>query len=70
MSWEVVRRQREHWQETYRPHPGMHGDQPSGRAGYAAGVFHGAGATAVLERGSGNRRDALFYAFRIRGSGS
>ena len=54
--------QLEHWQESYSGHPGMYGDRPSGAARSAADVVHGAGATDILELGSGPGRDALFFA--------
>jgi SAM-dependent methyltransferase len=54
--------QRAHWQEAYAAHPGMYGDRPSSAAVHAAEVFRAAGATDVLELGSGHGRDALYFA--------
>jgi SAM-dependent methyltransferase len=54
--------QREHWQRTYRAHPGMYGEQPSAPARYAAEAFAAAGAREVLELGAGHGRDALHFA--------
>ncbi|MET9294991.1 class I SAM-dependent methyltransferase [Streptomyces sp. NPDC003077] len=54
--------QRRHWQDTYRAHPGMYGEQPSAPAVHAAEVFRAAGTKDVLELGAGHGRDALFFA--------
>src|SRR3954462_2746474 len=54
--------QRAHWQSTYSAHPGMYGEEPSGPAVHAAGVFRAAGARDVLELGAGHGRDALYFA--------
>ncbi|MFD8590048.1 class I SAM-dependent methyltransferase [Streptomyces sp. NPDC059637] len=54
--------QRRHWQEVHRANPGMYGPEPSGPARHAAGVFRDAGASRVLELGSGDGRDALYFA--------
>ncbi|MGF6880906.1 SAM-dependent methyltransferase [Nocardia sp. GAS34] len=61
--------QREHWQQTYRAHPEMYGDQPSQAAIEAGAVFRDAGARDVLELGAGHGRDALYLArlgFHVR----
>ncbi|MDA3642658.1 class I SAM-dependent methyltransferase [Saccharopolyspora indica] len=52
--------QHEHWQSTYRAHPGMYGDQPSEPAQHAAGLFTTGGA--ILELGAGHGRDSLHFA--------
>ena len=54
--------QRQHWQETYRAHPQMYGEQPSAPAIHAAGVFHRASARDILELGAGHGRDAVYLA--------
>ncbi len=54
--------QRQHWQDTYRTHPGMYGQEPSAPAAHAARAFRAAGAGNVLELGAGHGRDALFFA--------
>jgi SAM-dependent methyltransferase len=54
--------QREHWQATYREHPGMYGQEPSAPAAYAADLFASLGARTVLELGAGHGRDALHFA--------
>ena len=54
--------QRQHWQDTYRAHPGMYGSDPSAPAVYAAQVFNAAGAERVLELAAGHGRDALYFA--------
>ncbi|MGW0228426.1 class I SAM-dependent methyltransferase [Actinopolymorpha singaporensis] len=54
--------QRQHWQDTYRAHPGLYGDTPSEPAIHAARVFADAGATDLIELGAGHGRDALFLA--------
>ena len=51
-----------YWDDTYRAHPRMYGEQPSVPAVYAAGVFHRAGVTEVLELGAGHGRDAVYLA--------
>jgi len=60
--------QRQHWQNTYRAHPGMYGSAPSASAVYAAQVFRMARAEEVLELAAGHGRDALYLAqqgFRV-----
>jgi SAM-dependent methyltransferase len=59
---DLVVNQRRHWQETYRAHPRMYGEQPSTAALYAADLFGSAGVTNVLELGAGHGRDALYFA--------
>jgi SAM-dependent methyltransferase len=54
--------QRQHWQHTYRAHPGMYGSAPSAPAVHAAQVFKAAGAELVLELAAGHGRDALYFA--------
>lgn len=54
--------QRQHWQDTYRAHPGMYGSAPSAPAVHAAEVFRAAGAERVLELAAGHGRDALYFA--------
>ncbi|MFG2112009.1 SAM-dependent methyltransferase [Streptomyces sp. NPDC048718] len=53
---------RAHWQRIYQENPGMYGEEPSGPARYAAGLFTAAGARDVLELGAGHGRDALYFA--------
>lgn len=63
--------QHEHWQRTYRAHPGMYGEEPSEPAMYAAQVFREHGALEVLELGAGHGRDAIYLArrgFRVTAS--
>ncbi|WP_433682021.1 class I SAM-dependent methyltransferase [Nocardia sp. CA-119907] len=60
--------QHQHWEQTYRSHPSMYGEQPSEAAVYASGVFRAAGVRDVLELGAGHGRDALYLArsgFRV-----
>jgi SAM-dependent methyltransferase len=64
MDGDLTGRQREHWQATYRQHPGMYGQQPSAPASYAADLFADAGVHSVLELGAGHGRDALHFARR------
>lgn len=59
---QLARAQREHWQSTYSAHPGMYGGMPSVPARFAAGVFHAAGASDVLDLGAGHGRDTLYFA--------
>ncbi|MGW7329028.1 class I SAM-dependent methyltransferase [Streptomyces sp. NPDC054840] len=59
---ELAEVQRAHWQQAYREHPGMYGEQPSEPAVRAAAVFRAAGAREVLELGAGHGRDALYFA--------
>jgi SAM-dependent methyltransferase len=61
---DLAGRQREHWQATYRRHPGMYGQEPSDPASYAADLFETAGVRRVLELGAGHGRDALYFARR------
>ncbi|MFF3786975.1 class I SAM-dependent methyltransferase [Streptomyces sp. NPDC001933] len=59
---ELAEAQRQHWQNTYTAHPGMYGEEPSAPAVHAAQAFRAAGATDVLELGTGHGRDALHFA--------
>jgi SAM-dependent methyltransferase len=59
---DLTRAQRQHWQDTYRAHPGMYGSAPSTPAVHAAQVFGAAGAERVLELAAGHGRDALYFA--------
>jgi SAM-dependent methyltransferase len=59
---ELAEAQRHHWQQTYAAHPGMYGQAPSAPAAHAAQVFTAAGTHNVLELGSGQGRDALYFA--------
>jgi SAM-dependent methyltransferase len=54
--------QRQHWDDTYRTHPGMYGSAPSTPAVHAVQVFRAAGAKRVLELAAGHGRDALYFA--------
>ncbi|WP_405721836.1 hypothetical protein OG607_10750 [Streptomyces sp. NBC_01537] len=57
---ELADAQRRHWQETYRAHPGMYGDQPSEPALHAATVdpVPGDAEQAALASGPGERRNS------------
>ncbi|MGE2816127.1 class I SAM-dependent methyltransferase [Mycobacterium heidelbergense] len=57
-----TRTQRQHWDDTYRTHPGMYGSAPSAPAVHAAQAFRAAGAKRVLELAAGHGRDALYFA--------
>lgn len=60
--------QHAHWEQTYRAHPGMYGEEPSEAAVYAADLFRTAGVRDVLELGAGHGRDTLYLArsgFRV-----
>ena len=59
---DLTAEQRQHWQDTYRAHPGMYGSDPSAPAVYAAQVFGAAAAERVLELAAGHGRDALYFA--------
>jgi SAM-dependent methyltransferase len=54
--------QQQHWQDTYRVHPGMYGSAPSAPAVHAAQVFRAAGVERVLELAAGHGRDAIYFA--------
>lgn len=61
---DLTRAQRQHWQDTYRAHPGMYGSTPSAPAVHAAQAFRATGAERVLELAAGHGRDALYFAQR------
>ncbi|MFI1917238.1 methyltransferase domain-containing protein [Nocardia sp. NPDC020380] len=54
--------QQQHWEKTYRSHPGMYGDEPSEAVLHAVDVFRTAEVGGVLELGAGHGRDALHLA--------
>ncbi len=65
----LLRRQREHWDQTFAAHPDMYGTEPSVPARAAADLYRAEGAKAILELGAGQGRDALFFArqgFRVQ----
>ena len=51
-----------HWERTFAEVPDLFGAAPSESARKAAALFRKAGATRILELGSGQGRDALFFA--------
>ncbi len=53
--------QREHWQRTFVSEPEMFGAEPSYAARQAAGGFPQEGQKRILELGSGQGRDTLFF---------
>ena len=57
----VLNSQQPHWEDMYIAHPDMFGKEPSYPARYAAEVFSKAGAKKILELGSGQGRDTLFF---------
>ena len=60
----VLNSQQPHWEDMYIAHPDMFGKEPSYPARYAAEVFSKAGAKKILELGSGQGRDTLFFVRR------
>ena len=56
--------QREQWERAFSEDPGFFGDEPSEPARRAAGLFANAGFRRILELGSGQGRDTLFFAGR------
>jgi len=65
----TLRRQRDHWDQTFTAHPDMYGTGPSAPAQAAADLFRAEGVATVLELGAGQGRDALFFAregFRVQ----
>lgn len=59
---DLAETQQAHWQNTYRAHPDMYGEEPSAPAVHAATAFRAVGARDVLELGAGHGRDALYFA--------
>ena len=57
----VLNSQQPHWEDMYIAHPDMFGKEPSYPARYAAEAFSKAGAKKILELGSGQGRDTLFF---------
>jgi len=65
---EVLNAQQEHWEDTFTEKPDMFGTSPSEPAKAAVEVFKNEGAKTILELGSGQGRDTLFFArsgFRV-----
>ncbi len=65
----TLRRQRDHWDQTFAAHPDMYGTEPSAPARAAAALFRAEGVATILELGAGQGRDALFFArqgFRVQ----
>ncbi len=65
---EVLDAQQEHWEDTFVKKPDMFGTSPSEPAQTAVGLFKKEGAKTILELGSGQGRDTLFFArsgFRV-----
>ncbi len=54
--------QRHHWEKMYTENPDMFGKEPSYPARRAAEMFANEGAKKILELGSGQGRDTLFFA--------
>jgi SAM-dependent methyltransferase len=54
--------QRALWDQTYRIHPRLYGEQPSAAAVHAAEAFAPVSVREVLELGAGHGRDTLFFA--------
>ncbi len=64
-----LRRQRDHWDQTFAAHPDMYGTEPSAPARAAAPLFRAEGVATILELGAGQGCDALFFArqgFRVQ----
>ncbi len=59
---EALNGQQDHWEETFAGKPDMFGASPSEPAKAAMELFKREGAKAILELGSGQGRDALFFA--------
>ena len=57
----VLNSQQPLWEDMYIAHPDMFGKEPSYPARYAAEAFSKAGAKKILELGSGQGRDTLFF---------
>ena len=58
----VLNGQQSHWEKMYTANPDMFGKEPSYPARKAAEVFGNGGAKKILELGSGQGRDTLFFA--------
>jgi Predicted S-adenosylmethionine-dependent methyltransferase len=59
---ETLNRQQRHWERTFETNPDLFGIEPSRSAQRAADLFNKEGKTIVLELGSGQGRDTLFFA--------
>lgn len=59
---ETLDMQKHHWEETFKNIPEMYGDEPSQPARYAAELFKKEGKIKILELGSGQGRDTIFFA--------
>ena len=65
---EVLNAQQEHWEDTFAEKPDMFGPSPSEPAKAAVELFKKEGVKTILELGSGQGRDTLFFArngFRV-----
>jgi SAM-dependent methyltransferase len=58
----ILDAQQEHWEDTFVEKPDMFGTSPSEPAKAAADLFKREGAKTILELGSGQGRDTLFFA--------
>jgi SAM-dependent methyltransferase len=59
---ELARAQQERWQAAYAANPRLHGPDPSEAARWTARLFGDTGIDDLLELGSGQGRDALYFA--------
>ena len=69
MDKETLRKQEQHWENTFSNKPNMFGNSPSNAALKAAELFKKEGKTSLLELGGGQGRDTLFFAqsgFRVQ----
>jgi len=58
----ILDAQKEHWEDTFARKPDMFGSVPSEAAIAAGAAFKREGAKKILELGSGQGRDTLFFA--------
>lgn len=59
---DVLNSQQEHWEDTFAEKPDMFGASPSEPAKAAMDLFKKEGAKTIIELGSGQGRDTLFFA--------
>src|SRR5436309_2753273 len=59
---DVLNKQKSHWNQTYDKEPEMFGEEPSKPARKAAALFEQEGKTKIIELGSGQGRDTIFFA--------
>ncbi len=59
--FELLQGQKKHWDEVFKSNPQMYGQLPSQAGQYAIDLFSSKGFSTVIELGSGQGRDSLYF---------